>query len=70
MATSRQHERDSHVTKPLGDWPNALTLQIDIENGDVETALVGFCHCVLNGFACRGDGMTERLKEILEHHRN
>ena len=70
VTASRENERDLLRAQSLRDGPDALALQIDVENGDVEAALVGLGQCIAYGFSCLADRMAERFEEILEHHRD
>jgi hypothetical protein len=70
VTAGRDDERHVLLAQPRGDRPNALALQVHIEDRQVEAALVRHRERVRDRFACRGHRMTERLEEILEHHRD
>ncbi len=70
MPPAGKDERSPLVTQRGGYRPDAFALQIDVEDGQVETALLGLGQRLADRVAGAANRMTHRFEEILEHHRN
>src|SRR5215213_8545921 len=68
MAARSNNEGHALAAQPGRDRPHVLTLQIDVENGKVEAALVGLGQSLGNRVAGAVDTVPQRFKKIFEHH--
>src|SRR5579884_2926029 len=68
VSARRNDERHILLAQLGRHRPNVLTLQIDVEDGEVETALLHLVQRALHRLAGAADLMSERIEKILEHH--
>src|SRR5579872_1539115 len=70
MATGCNHEGYLSFAKSGRDGPDILALEVDVEDGKIEAALIHLLQRGFHGIAGAPDLMPERIQKILEHHRN
>ena len=70
MAARGDDERDAARAHHAGDRPDILALQVDVEDGQIEAAGVNRVACLADRFTNPLDLMAERIKKILQHHRD
>src|SRR4051794_32478045 len=70
VPTGRDDEWHIFFAQPRCNRPDVLAFQIHIEDSEVETALLDFLERAFNRVAGPADAMTQRIEEVLEHHRD
>src|SRR4051794_5560203 len=70
MAAGGEHVGDALLGETVGDRPDTLAVQIDVDDGDVEAPLLDPRQRVGQSLAGGGDPVAEGFEEILEHHRD
>src|SRR5688572_15448165 len=70
VAAGGDHERDVSRAEQGCDRPHVLALQVDVEDGQIESALFDLVERTLHRVARPTDLMPEGIEKILEHHRN
>ena len=70
VAAGGNDERNALFSQPVGNGPDMLPLQMDVDDRDVEAALLDLGHCLLKALAGADDAVPEGVEKILEHHRD
>src|SRR4051794_32199071 len=63
MAAGREHIRNALLDEPIGDRPDQLALQIYVDDGNIEAALLDPLERVRQAIACPGHLVTERVEK-------
>jgi hypothetical protein len=70
VAAAGEHEWRPLAAQRGGDGPDILALQIDVEDGEIESPVLDFLQRRFDAVAIAADLVAQRQHEILEHHRD
>src|SRR5689334_8076179 len=61
-------ERNVLLAEPGGDGPHILAFEVDVEDGEIEPALLDLVERALDRVAGPANLVTQRIEKILKHH--